>query len=94
MNSQKKIINKLELPFLLSIKNKKQLVTKIKKVSFLKLYSTENILDSIEKCKTFVGESIPVIRKDGFLQGVVTEGDLFQIFLKITKEEKKMEHEN
>ena len=94
VNSQKKIINKLELPFLLSIKNKKQLVTKIKKVSFLKLYSTENILDSIEKCKTFVGESIPVIRKDGFLQGVVTEGDLFQIFLKITKEEKKMEHEN
>ena len=51
-------------------------------------------VDSIEKCKTFVGESIPVIRKDGFLQGVVTEGDLFQIFLKITKEEKKMDHEN
>ena len=94
INSEKKITNKLELPFLLSLKNKKQLVTKIPKTTFLKLYSTENILDSIEKCKTFVGESIPVVSKGGFLEGVVTEGDLFQIFLKITKEEKKMEHEN
>ena len=94
IDSEKKIINKLELPFLLSLKNKKQLVTRVPKVKFLKLYSTDNILHSIEKCKTFVGESIPVINKDGFLNGVVTEGDLFQIFLKITKEEKKMEHEN
>ena len=53
-----------------------------------------NIYQSIEKCKTFVGESIPVVNEDNQIIGVVTEGDLFQIYLKITKEEQKHEHED
>ncbi len=93
-DSDNKILNKFELPFLLSQRNKKNIVKKISKINYLKLSSTDNILDSIEKCKTFVGESIPVIDNNEKLIGVVTEGDLFQIYLKVTKEEKKMEHES
>ena len=62
--------------------------------SFLKLHHTDDILGCIEKCKDFVGESIPIIRNDSVLYGIVSEGDLFQIFLKVVKEEKEMENKD
>ena len=59
---------------------------------FLKLKTRSSVLQSIEKCKTFVGESIPVLRENKEIFGVVSEGDLLNIYLKVSKEEK--EHEN
>ena len=59
---------------------------------FLKLYSDTNIFESIEKCKDFVGESIPIVGKQNKMYGIISEGDLFQIFLKVTKEEKELEN--
>ena len=47
-DSDNKILNKFELPFLLSQRNKKNIVKKISKINYLKLSSTDNILDSIE----------------------------------------------
>ena len=61
---------------------------------FLKLQSNENVFKCIDICKDFIGESIPVVSKNETLLGVVTEGDLLQIFLKVTKEEKEMENED
>ena len=60
----------------------------------LKLYSETNVFESIEKAKDFVGESIPVVNKQNKINGIITEGDLFQIFLKISKEEKELEHKD
>ena len=59
---------------------------------FLKLKTTSSVFQSIEKCKTFVGESIPVLGENKKIFGVVSEGDLLNIYLKVSKEEK--EHEN
>jgi CIC family chloride channel protein len=39
-------------------------------------------LQAIEVASNFVGESLPVInRETGYLLGVVTEGDLFSLYL-------------
>jgi CBS domain-containing protein len=41
-----------------------------------------------------VGESIPVLEENKKIFGVVTEGDLLNIYLKVSKEEKEHEHED
>jgi CBS domain-containing protein len=41
-----------------------------------------------------VGESIPVLEGDKEILGVVTEGDLLNIYLKVSKEEKDHENED
>ena len=56
------------------------------------LNNLDNIYNSIDKCKDFVGESIPVTLNNGKLVGIITEGDLFQIFLKVSSEEKELEN--
>ena len=86
------LINKFELHSLLNQKNKKKGLKDLKLNKFLKLKTTSSAFESIEKCKTFVGESIPVLGDDKTIFGVVTEGDLLKIYLKVSKEEK--EHEN
>ena len=94
IDENQKLINKFELHSLLNKNNKKQILNKLKTNNFLKLKEKSSIFESIQKCKTFVGESIPVIKENGEILGVVSEGDLFQIYLKITNEEKKHEHED
>ena len=88
------LINKFELHFLLNQPNKKKYLKDLKFNKFLKLRTTNSVLQSIEKCKTFVGESIPVLEEDKKIFGVVTEGDLLNIYLKVSKEEKEHEHED
>ncbi len=89
-----KLLGKFDLPILLDQKNKNLNIIKMPVGSFLKLHHTDDILGCIEKCKDFVGESIPIIRNDSVLYGIVSEGDLFQIFLKVVKEEKEMENKD
>ncbi len=94
INDKNTLLNKFELHQLISQKNKKKKVSDIHPFKYLKLYSETNVFESIEKAKDFVGESIPVVNKQNKINGIITEGDLFQIFLKISKEEKELEHKD
>ena len=94
VDNTNKLLNKFELHFLLKKSNKKLLLNKLKKNNFLKLNENSSIFKSIQKCKTFVGESIPVVKDNGEILGVVSEGDLLQIFLKVNDEEHAHENED
>ena len=94
VDNTNKLLNKFELHFLLKKSNKKLVLNKLKKNNFLKLNENSSIFKSIQKCKTFVGESIPVVKDNGEILGVVSEGDLFQIFLKVNDEEHAHENED
>ena len=86
--------NKFELPVLMKQKNKNLKISSLDKQDYIELNNYENIFNSIDRCKDFVGESIPITSKNKKLVGVISEGDLFQIYLKVTNEEKKHENEN
>ena len=86
--------NKFELPVLMKQKNKNLKISSMDKQDYIELNNYENIFNSIDRCKDFVGESIPITSKNKKLVGIISEGDLFQIYLKVTNEEKKHENEN
>ena len=44
---------------------------------------TDTISDAIKKASNFVGESIPILKKDNTLLGVITEADLFSQYLEV-----------
>ena len=69
-------------------KIKKEKISKLHQFKFLKLYSESNIFESIDKSKDFVGESIPIVTKQNKMFGIISEGDLFQIFLKLQEKKK------
>ena len=94
IDGDEKLLNKFELHQLLSEKNKNKKISKLHQFKFLKLYSESNIFESIEKSKDFVGESIPIVTKQNKMFGIISEGDLFQIFLKVTREEKELENKD
>ena len=79
---------------MLNQKNKRKILKDLKFNEYLKLKTSSSVLRSIEKCKTFVGESIPVVGVNKEILGVVTEGDLLNIYLKVSKEEKDHENED
>ena len=94
IDGDEKLLNKFELHQLISEKNKNKKISKLHQFKFLKLYSESNIFESIEKSKDFVGESIPIVTKQNKMFGIISEGDLFQIFLKVTREEKELENKD
>ena len=94
IDGNEKLLNKFELHQLISEKNKNKKISKLHQFKFLKLYSESNIFESIEKSKDFVGESIPIVTKQNKMFGIISEGDLFQIFLKVTREEKELENKD
>ena len=94
INEEKKLINKIELYNLLTLKNKNKLVSSIKKKSFLKLRDTESIYNSISLCKNFVGESIPIVSKNNLMIGVIGESDLLKIILEVSKKQRDLESKN
>ena len=94
IDGDEKLLNKFELHQLISEKNKNKKISKLHQFKFLKLNSESNIFESIEKSKDFVGESIPIITKQNKMFGIISEGDLFQIFLKVTREEKELENKD
>ena len=94
IDDDEKLLNKFELHQLISEKNKNKKISKLHQFKFLKLYSESNIFESIEKSKDFVGESIPIVTKQNKMFGIISEGDLFQIFLKVTREEKELENKD
>ncbi len=94
IDGDEKLLNKFELHQLMSEKNKNKKISKLHQFKFLKLYSESNIFESIEKSKDFVGESIPIVTKQNKMFGIISEGDLFQIFLKVNREEKELENKD
>ncbi len=58
----------------------------------IKLQKTYSILQSIEICKTFIGESIPIINpKNNELVGIISEADLFLAYLNLNKQIRDLE---
>ena len=56
------------------------------------LTNTDSVLQGIEACKDFVGESIPVINKEkNTLIGIITESDLFTAYLELNRQVRDLE---
>ena len=52
-----------------------------------------SVLQSIEACRTFVGESIPIVDPDSqIFRGVISEADLFSAYLDLDKQIKDLEN--
>ncbi len=60
--------------------NKGNLLKDLETKSFLKIEDERNVLETIEDCKEFVGESIPVVNANGELMGIFSENDLFKCY--------------
>tara|TARA_X000000950_G_scaffold285145_1_gene390146 strand:+ start:5219 stop:6928 length:1710 start_codon:yes stop_codon:yes gene_type:complete len=73
------LLNKVSIVELLK-SNKKLLINKIKFNKFIKINENKNILQAIEDCKEFVGESIPVVSNSGKMIGIFSENDLFKCY--------------
>ena len=58
------------------------LIKDIKTQDYLVIDSKENLVDVMEKCKDFVGESIPVVDENRRLLGIFSENDLFIYYSK------------
>lgn len=56
------------------------------------LTDVDSVLQGIEACKDFVGESIPVINKEkNELIGIITEADLFKAYLDLNRQVRDLE---
>ncbi len=75
-----KLLGKISLPKLLSCKLDSK-IRDVKKTKFLKINDEEDLSNTIEKCKDFVGESIPVVDNKGKIVGIFSENDLFVSYL-------------
>ena len=94
LSKEKILINKIELTQLLIIKNKNKRISEMRIKKFLHLKSDQNILNALDICKDFIGESIPIISKDKKLVGIITESDLFKVFLNASKHQREIESQN
>ena len=73
-------MGKISLPKLLSYKLDSK-IRDVKKTKFLKINDEEDLSNTIEKCKDFIGESIPVVDNRGKIVGIFSENDLFISYL-------------
>ena len=71
--------------------NGKKYLKDLNKTKFLTISSNENLIDVIEKCKEFIGESIPVVDDSDKLIGVFSENDLFVQYADAQEYRKKEE---
>tara|TARA_A100001388_G_C28727992_1_gene479991 strand:- start:596 stop:1336 length:741 start_codon:yes stop_codon:yes gene_type:complete len=71
--------------------NGKKYLKDLNKTKFLTISSNENLIDVIEKCKEFIGESIPVVDDSGKLLGIFSENDLFLQYANAQEYRKKEE---
>ena len=82
--------SKVNLVDLLKISKKKYLKD-LKINKFLKIHENNNILETIEDCKEFIGESIPVVDSNGVLIGIFSENDLFKCYSEAQSLRKRVE---
>ena len=88
-----KLLNKIELHKLIGLKKSTKLGL-LKKNQYLKIHENENIFNALDICKKFVGESIPVIDENNLLRGIITEGDIFNVYIKTSKNQRELESQN
>ena len=86
-----KLLGKVDLPALLKMGNQEHFSSNISFKKYLFLDSSNTILQTIDKVKNFVGESIPVIDNEGFILGIISESDLFNALLIAEKERNEEE---
>ena len=86
-----KLISKVSLPLLLKTRNKKNFLNDKSFRKYLYLNTADTVLDAIDKVKDFVGETIPVIDRKGFIKGTISESDLFNSLLLAEKERNEEE---
>ena len=86
-----KLMNKFELTYLLDLKNSTKEINSLPKRKFIKVKTNESILEAIERCKNFIGESIPIVDENMVLKGIITESDLFKSFLETSESVHKLE---
>ena len=60
----------------------------------MKILENENIFNALDICKKFVGESIPVIDENNSLIGIITEGDIFNVYIETSKNQRELESQN
>ena len=65
-------MGKISLPILLFYKPH-QKIRDVQKQKFLKINHDEDLSKTIQKCKDFVGESIPVVDEKGRIIGIFSE---------------------
>ena len=72
--------------------NQNEIITKFFVKNPLSLSPDLSVLQSIEACRTFVGESIPIIEnKTNIFRGIISEADLFSAYLDLDKQIKDLE---
>ena len=91
IDEQGRLSKKIEIAKLIKIVNKNLPLSKLKRNKFLKIYNYETVLRTINVCKDFVGESIPIVDKDERIVGVISESDLFKTFLEASETVHKLE---
>ncbi len=86
-----KLLFKVNLPELVKMKKKETVSINKNFRKFLFLNTSDTVLMAIDKVKDFVGETVPVIDKNGFIKGVISESDLFNSLLLAEKERNEEE---
>ena len=83
MSDENRLVGKVALASLVSQKSGVPLES-VSDLEPLSIKHDASLQQAIEVASGFVGESIPVVdRKTGQLYGVVTEADLFQLYLSL-----------
>ena len=86
-----KLLGKVSLPELLKFKKEDDSINIINYKKFLFLDSSDTVLQTIDKVKDFVGESIPITDNNGYMLGIISESDLFNALLIAEKERNEEE---
>ncbi|MEK9693775.1 MAG: hypothetical protein VW235_12680, partial [Rhodospirillaceae bacterium] len=71
LNSEGKLVRKVNLVNLLQSSDDPE-------NDELVFFEDQNLLEAVELASDFVGESIPIVKRNGQFVGALTEGDLFQ----------------
>ncbi len=91
LDPQGKLLGKVSLPELLKLKKEDDSINIINYKKFLFLDSSDSVLQTIDKVKDFVGESIPITDDKGYMLGIISESDLFNALLIAEKERNEEE---
>lgn len=92
MSADKKFIGKFVLPELLSASRHSELEEQLMNDPVV-LNHDVSVLQAMEIASNFVGETIPVINhKNGLLVGVVSEADIFDVYLATHSRVRDLEH--
>ena len=92
MSSEKQFIGKVSLAPLMKVpKNNK--ISQHLSTNPMKLNHDASIMQAMEIASKFIGETIPVVNMEtNELVGVVSEGDIFEVYLSTQSRIRDLEH--